>query len=143
MSEDKELSRIRKEKAKTIEKVSTTVVSNMPSGVVDIPGEGEWQEFRAKYGNIPIAIDFSATWCGPCKFFAPIFSKIQSEFKDKMLFVHVDIDEFPDLANGFGITGVPTTSIIFGDKEMERQVGAAPENMFRQMVQKVLQKLKK
>jgi thioredoxin len=143
MSEDKELERIRQEKAKIIEKMGITILPNTPSEVVHIANEAEWQEFREKHANVPIAIDFSATWCMPCKFFQPIFAKIQSEFADKMAFVHVDIDEFPELANGFGVTGVPTTSIIFGDKELERQVGAAPEPMFRQMVQKVLQKLKR
>ncbi len=141
MSEDNELERIRREKEKIIEKMGISMLPNTPDGVVHIPNEAEWQKFREQYADMPIAIDFSATWCGPCKFFGPIFAKIQSEFKDKMLFVHVDIDEFPELANGFGVTGVPTTSIIFGEKEIERQVGAAPEPMFRQMVQKALQKL--
>ncbi len=143
MSEEKDLERLRKEKEKIIEKKGNIILPNTPDGVVHIPNDAEWHKFREQYGNMPIAIDFSATWCGPCKFFGPIFAKIQSEFKGKMLFVHVDIDEFPELANGFGVTGVPTTSIIFGDKEFERQVGAAPEPMFRQMVQKVLQKLKR
>jgi thioredoxin-like negative regulator of GroEL len=59
-----------------------------------------------------------------------------------MVFVHVDIDEFRELANDFGVTGVPTTSIILGERELEHQVGAAPEPMFREMVQRALEKAK-
>jgi len=143
MSDDRELERIRKEKAKIIEKMGITILPNTPGEVIHISNETDWQTLLGKHKNMPIAIDFSATWCMPCKFFAPIFAKLQSEFGDKMVFVHVDIDEFPELANGFGVTGVPTTTIIFGEKEVERQVGASPEPMFRQMIQRALQKLKK
>src|SRR5271157_6137585 len=139
MSDDPDLERIREEKAKELENLGITI---MPNEIVHISNKNEWEELQTNYKGIPIAIDFSATWCMPCKFFAPIFEKIQQEYGSEMVFVHVDIDEFRELANGFGITGVPTTSIILGERELERQVGAAPEPMFREMVQRALEKVK-
>ena len=61
----------------------------------------------------PIVIDFSATWCVPCKRYAPIYHDVASQYADKADFYTVDVDRSPQLANAFGVQAVPTTVVIY------------------------------
>lgn len=56
----------------------------------------------------PVLVDFTASWCGPCKMLSPIIDKIASESQGKYKVVKVDIDEAPGTAAKYGIRGVPT-----------------------------------
>ncbi|WP_302314743.1 co-chaperone YbbN, partial [uncultured Muribaculum sp.] len=72
---------------------------------------------------MPVVVDFSATWCPPCKQFKPIFHKLAKKYKGKVNFIYVDIDKAPQLAEQYGVTSVPT--ILFVDKEgvINRNIG--------------------
>ncbi len=56
----------------------------------------------------PVLVDFTASWCGPCKVLSPILDKIADESQGKFKVVKVDIDEAPTTAARYGIRGVPT-----------------------------------
>src|SRR5258708_10603890 len=56
----------------------------------------------------PVLVDFTASWCGPCKVLSPIVDKIADESQGKFKVVKVDIDEAPTTAATYGIRGVPT-----------------------------------
>lgn len=71
-------------------------------------------------------IDFNATWCGPCKFFSPIFHKAANEYAN-VKFYSVDIDEFPQTASAFGIKAIPTIVIISPSGEAKTIVGIGDE----------------
>jgi thioredoxin 1 len=68
-------------------------------------------------------VDFSASWCGPCKMLHPVLESLSTELGDKINFLNVDIDQNPTEANQFGVRGVPTMIIFHGGKEVERMVG--------------------
>ena len=55
----------------------------------------------------PIIIDFNATWCGPCKQFAPHFHAVAEKYADKALFYSVDTDKWPNVATAFKVEGIP------------------------------------
>lgn len=76
---------------------------------------------------MPVVVDFSATWCPPCKQFKPIFHKLAKKYKGKVNFIYVDIDKAPQLAEQYGVTSVPT--ILFVDKEgvINRNIGFMTE----------------
>lgn len=57
-------------------------------------------------------VDFSATWCGPCKMLAPVLEQVSEELKDKAQFFNVDVDANEELATKFGIMAVPTVFIL-------------------------------
>lgn len=65
--------------------------------------------------GLPTIIDFSATWCPPCRQLKPIFHKLEEEFRGRINFITIDVDENPDLSNAYGVQSIPM--LIFMDKE--------------------------
>ena len=79
-------------------------------------------DFAAKTaGKNTVIVDFAATWCGPCKMFAPVFEAV-SEKSDAM-FVKIDVDESPELARQFRVMSVPTIVKIVNGEVVGKKVG--------------------
>ena len=68
-------------------------------------------------------IDFSATWCGPCKMLEPVLDKVSEELADRVDVYTVDVDASPQESSEFGIRGVPTMILFHKGKEIDRMVG--------------------
>lgn len=62
-------------------------------------------------GDIPVLIDYTATWCGPCKAFSPILQQFKDEMKDQVRIIKVDIDKNQAFATEMGIRSVPTVQL--------------------------------
>ena len=75
----------------------------------------------------PVLVDFTATWCGPCKALAPIVEDVAREYDGKLKVTKLDIDEAPGVASKFSIHGVPTVIVFKGGREVGRQVGLVPK----------------
>ena len=76
--------------------------------------------------NIPVLVDFWATWCGPCRMIAPIVEQIKGELGEKVKVVKMDIDENPATPMRLGIMSIPTVIIFKNGKAAERTVGYRP-----------------
>jgi thioredoxin 1 len=79
------------------------------------------KEFMAT--ELPIVLDFSAAWCGPCKQLAPIIEELSEEYAGRIAVGKCDIEEADDLTMEYGIRNVPTVIFIKNGQIVERFVG--------------------
>ena len=76
----------------------------------------------------PVAlIDFSATWCGPCKMMAPVLETVSEEFDGKIAFFNIDVDDNPALAGRFGIQSIPSLVLLKNGKPADMAIGFKPK----------------
>jgi len=85
-----------------------------------------------------VLVDFTATWCGPCKKLSPLIEEIAGDYTDRLKVVKVDVDSAPTLAAKYGVLSVPTL-IFFKDGAVKDQVlGLIPKSAIADRVDKVL-----
>jgi len=88
--------------------------------------------------GLPVVIDFSATWCGPCKKIAPIIDELAAEYEGKVNICKCDVDENNELTSKYGIRNVPTVLFLKGGEVVDKHVGAAPKSTFVEKIQGLL-----
>ena len=74
--------------------------------------------------ELPVVVDFWASWCGPCLMMAPHFEQAAGQLKGRALFVKVDSDASPRTSSRFAVRSIPTLLLMRGGKEVKRQAGA-------------------
>ncbi|KAI8827823.1 Allergen Cop c 2 [Chytriomyces cf. hyalinus JEL632] len=87
----------------------------------------EQYEAALKSGKTVI-VDWSATWCGPCKMISPVFVKLAEEFTN-VVFIKVDVDEVPDAAEAAGISSMPTFQVYQDSQKVDEMIGANPAKL--------------
>ncbi len=86
----------------------------------------------------PVLVDFWANWCAPCRMLAPNLERLAREYADRIVVAKVDIDENQEWASHFQVKSIPTMLFISGGKVVYEQVGAAPYEALKKMVDQFL-----
>lgn len=102
--------------------------------VFDFTADKEWK-FA---GQLPCIVDFSASWCGPCKMMAPVLEQLSAEYAGKLDIYKVDIDENPELASVFGIQSVPTLLFVPLSGKPAAAAGAVPKETLVKVIKETL-----
>lgn len=87
--------------------------------------------------DLPVVVDFWATWCGPCQSMAPVFAKV-AQSTPQALFAKVETEQAPLAATRMGIRSIPTLAIFLQGKEIARMSGALPEAELRRWLAQYL-----
>ena len=77
--------------------------------------------------DLPVLVDFSAEWCGPCKMVDPIVHELSEDWAGKVKVVKVDADESPNILMQYGIMGIPTLMFFVNGEVKERVTGFQPK----------------
>jgi putative thioredoxin len=84
--------------------------------------------------EVPVLVDFWATWCGPCKTLGPILEKLAGEYNGAFLLAKVDVDKEQQIAAAFQIRSVPTVFLVKGGQLVDGFPGALPEGQLREFL---------
>jgi thioredoxin 1 len=84
--------------------------------------------------EVPVLVDFSAAWCGPCRALTPIVEQISVEAAGKAKVVMVDTDASPETAKRYGIRGVPTVLVFRNGEKTGQHVGLATKDKLLQLL---------
>jgi thioredoxin len=97
----------------------------------------------SRVGNLPIILDFHATWCGPCKMLAPHLQAIQNKFNGKLVIYRIDVDQEPQLAQLFKVQAMPTIVFMSSKTKFNSELGYREYNDLELLVQKAFFSTKK
>jgi len=78
--------------------------------------------------ELPVLVDFTAVWCGPCKMLDPLVKQLSDEWSGKVKVVKLDVDDNPQVTMDYQIMGVPTLILFKNGKPIERLSGYAPKD---------------
>lgn len=93
-----------------------------------------------KQAKLPFILDLNAKWCGPCKMMGKVFDEVSEEYKGKVLFGKVDVDSQSQIADLYGVTGLPTLVYLKPGREKPVMVttGYQDKEQFKETIHQFL-----
>ena len=100
-------------------------------------GAAEW-DTEVLQSDVPVLVDFWATWCGPCRAISPHVDAISEEFAGKAKVFKVDVDSEPDLAGRYNVMSIPNLLLFKDGKLVDQVVGAVSKNVLSERLNKLV-----
>ncbi len=88
--------------------------------------------------DLPVLIDFWASWCGPCKAIAPVVAELAKEYDGKLKVVKMNVDDNPQTPSKYGVRGIPNLILFKGGQVKDQIVGAVPKAQLVKAVSQVV-----
>ena len=88
--------------------------------------------------ELPVLVDFWATWCGPCRMLSQIVDKMAEKYAGQVTVVKCNVDESTDIPMKFGIRNIPTLLFFKGGELVDRVVGAVPQAELEKHIEKLI-----
>ncbi|HBF82838.1 MAG TPA: thioredoxin [Streptomyces sp.] len=105
-------------------------------GVAEVTDATFDEEVRG--AGLPVLVEFTADWCGPCRQLAPVLSAIAAEEADRVKVVQLDVDTNPGITSRYAVLSMPTLMVFQDGEPVRSMVGARPKRRLLQELEEVL-----
>ncbi|GAB4212576.1 MAG: thioredoxin [Sandaracinaceae bacterium] len=95
-------------------------------------------ESEVLQATVPVLVDFTGKYCGPCKQIEPFIEQLASEYAGRVKVVQIDVEEGPNAAARAGVKNIPTLIMYKGGEPVATQKGAAPKTILKQLIERGL-----
>ena len=112
----------------------TTPITPPPTIMADISEQFQEDVIETSHRK-PVVVDFWAPWCGPCKMLGPVLDKMAKESEGAWRLVKINTDKHPQIAQRYGVRGIPAVKLFVDGELSDEFVGAMPESEVRKWLQ--------
>lgn len=131
---DEELEKIKKKKLEEL--MRNAKRDDKMEVVKEVTDTNFEDEVVAKSNDVPVVVDFWASWCKPCRMLGPVMEEFAQRYEGKFILAKVNVDSNPMMSRQYGIRGIPAVKLFKNGKVVDEFVGALPAPAIKEWLDK-------